>query len=174
MNIRDMLTLYDYHCWATHQMLATSLHVSPEQWVGATDHGFGSLRGTLVHLVDAECAWRMLLQHQTPAFFRVLQEAAFPTVDVLIQRWNLEEQAMRDYLASLSDEDLGDDVRYTTPEGEQRERLRWHCLLHVVNHGTQHRSEAAVLLTRYGYSPGEIDFTQFLNGQQGAGSGVRG
>ena len=27
----------------------------------------------------------------------------------------------------------------------------------------QHRSEAAALLTSYGQSPGEIDFTVFLN-----------
>ncbi len=44
-------------------------------------------------------------------------------------------------------------------------RVLWHCLLHVVNHGTQHRSEAAAILTGYGYSPGGLDFTMFLNEQ---------
>jgi uncharacterized damage-inducible protein DinB len=42
----------------------------------------------------------------------------------------------------------------------------WHCLLHVVNHGTQHRSEAAALLTEYGSSPGDLDVTMFLNEQR--------
>jgi hypothetical protein len=43
-------------------------------------------------------------------------EDAFPTFEVLEQRWTEEERAMRDYLARLSDDDLTDYVRYTTPE----------------------------------------------------------
>jgi uncharacterized damage-inducible protein DinB len=58
--------------------------------------------------------------------------------------------------------------RYTTEDGG-RERVLWHCLLHVVNHGTQHRSEAAAILTGYGYSPGGLDFTAFLNEQPSRG-----
>ncbi|MCB0024762.1 MAG: hypothetical protein KDD91_17125, partial [Caldilinea sp.] len=46
--------------------------------------------------------------------------------------------------------------------GRMRERVRWHCLLHVVNHGTYHRGETAALLTGLGHSPGELDFTVYL------------
>ncbi len=37
----------------------------------------------------------------------------------------------------------------------------WQMLVHVVNHGTQHRSEAAALLTAAGRSPGELDMINF-------------
>ena len=36
-------------------------------------------------------------------------------------------------------------------------------MLHQANHATQHRSEAALLLTRAGASPGWLDFLVFLD-----------
>jgi uncharacterized damage-inducible protein DinB len=69
---------------------------------------------------------------------------------------------MRACLERLSDEDINSHLRYVNDEGILRDRILWHCLLHLVNHGTQHRSEAAALLTRYDASPGDLDFTFFL------------
>ena len=166
MNTRDMLTIYDYNYWANRQILEACGRLSPVQFLDAAAPSIGSLRGTLVHTLDGEYAWRMLWQHQTLAGFGLMEAAMFPTVAALEQRWKEEERAMRDYLASLSDDDLNAYIRYTTPEDERRVRRLWHCLLHVVNHGTQHRSEAAVVLTAYGASPDDLDFTMFLNQQR--------
>ena len=163
--IGDLLTIYDYNYWANRCILDAAMQVSPAQFVAPTGHSYGTLRGTLLHCMEAEYAWRMLCQHQTLTGFTALAEADFATVDELAQRWQVEEEAMRAYLAGLSDNDLTTTIRYTTDEGDQRERVLWHCLWHVVNHGTQHRSEAAVILTEYGSSPGELDFTVFLNEQ---------
>jgi uncharacterized damage-inducible protein DinB len=108
----------------------------------------------------------MLLQHNTLDYFDTMHEEEFTTFESLEQRWQEEELAMRDYLVHLSDASLTGLVRYTTDEGDARERVLWHCLLHVVNHGTHHRSEAAAILTDYGHSPGGLDFTAFLNERQ--------
>lgn len=163
MNTRDIQTIYGYNYWANGRILAAAAQLGQEQFTAPATNSAGSLRGMIVHVLDAEYAWRMLLQHKTLDHFRELKADDFPTVDALAARWREDEQSMRAWLASLTDADLAGVIRYTTDEGGTRERVLWHCLWHVVNHGTQHRSEAAVLLTDYGCSPGGLDFTAFLS-----------
>ncbi|MEO1289267.1 MAG: DinB family protein, partial [Chloroflexota bacterium] len=83
-----------------------------------------------------------------------------PMLCAMIDNMHQEEAEMWTYLKSLSDEDMTSTLSYAVEDGT-RERVLWHCLLHVVNHGTQHRSECAVMLTELEQSPGEIDFTVF-------------
>jgi len=160
VQIHDILILYEYNYWANARILAAA-NISQEQWSAPSRFPYGSLHGTLLHTLDTEFGWRMLCQYNqiTPD----LSAAEFSTLDLIKRRWDEEETAMRAYLAGMQDADLDGLVRYTTDTGEQRERVLWHCLLHVANHGTQHRSEAADLLTEYGSSPGDLDFTVFLN-----------
>jgi uncharacterized damage-inducible protein DinB len=73
---------------------------------------------------------------------------------------------MRAFLAGLKDDDLNRVVHYNSTKGKPLKNILWHLLVHVVNHGTQHRSEAAMLLTGYGASPGDIDFILFVREQQ--------
>ena len=69
---------------------------------------------------------------------------------------------MRAYIDALSEETLNDTIRYVIP-GAVRVFPVWLILVDVVIHATQHRSEAAALLTNYGQSPGDYDFTMFMN-----------
>ena len=160
MQKQDTALLFDYNVWANRRILSAAEQVSVKQFAAPTAFPHGSLHHTLIHLLDTEYGWRMLLQHNQQT--GLLTEAELPTLDHIAARWREEAQATRDYLADLTDEALAGVVRYTVEEGTRKPVL-WHCLLHVVNHGTQHRSEAAAMLTGYGHSPGDLDFTFFLS-----------
>jgi uncharacterized damage-inducible protein DinB len=168
MTIDDLRLLFAYNAWANGRILDASEGISQAQLTAVPTNNLPSLQQILLHALDTEYGWRMLCQHnaRTP----LLLVTDFPTVAAFRQRWQMEEAAMRDFLATLADEDVTRLVRYDTDSGGPRRRVLWHCLHHVVNHGTQHRSEAAVLLTDYGRSPGDLDFTVFLNEQMGAAS----
>ncbi|MCI0711632.1 MAG: DinB family protein [Chloroflexi bacterium] len=161
MNISDIQLLFDYNYWANHLMLTTAAQLSPEQLTRRTLFPWGSLGRTLIHTMDSEHTWRHLCQY-VQLVPRLIETEEFPTLDSIASYWKNEELEMRSYLNSLHNDDLDNIIRYETPEGV-RERVLWHCLVHVVNHGTQHRSECAQMLTEFGHSPGGIDFSKYLN-----------
>jgi len=164
MNLEGIQLIYEYNYWASKRILDAAAKVTGEQFLAPGEYPFGGLRGTLVHILDAEYGWRGLFQAGSlENFSDALKAEDFPTYQSLADRFQLEEKAMLAYINRLKDEDMTSHVRYTTDEGVHRDRILWHCLLHVVNHGTQHRSEAAAILTSMNASPGDLDFTVFLN-----------
>jgi uncharacterized damage-inducible protein DinB len=160
VNIKDINLIYEYNYWANKRILAQCKNVILEQFTEPAEFPYGGLRGTMVHVLEAENAWRTRFEGVD---FSEILEAEFPTFESLEARFADEEKAMRKYLANVREEALANVVRYPIDDGKFRERILWHCLVHVVNHGTQHRSEAAALLTRFNQSPGDLDFTVFLN-----------
>ncbi|MDE2852897.1 MAG: DinB family protein [Chloroflexota bacterium] len=158
INREDIQLLLRYNDWANDRILNCAEQVTSQQLSAANDFGWGSLRGALVHLMDAEYVWRNLLEDGNHVEW--LQPDNFPDVAAIRARWNTERAEFWRYFAGLSDENLSSVISY---EGDEtRHRVLWHCLAHVVNHGTQHRAECAALLTGFGHSPGNLDFTVFL------------
>ena len=161
MNIQDILTIYDYNYWANKRILTASEKVTEKQFLAPANFPFGGLRGTLVHILDAEFGWRMFFKDNNWSA-PDLKAEDFPTLSSVQARASREEKEMRAYLATLSDKDMNSHKVYKNEKGEPRDFILWNCLLHVVNHGTQHRSEAAAMLTDYGSSPSNLDFTVYL------------
>ncbi len=92
-----------------------------------------------------------------------LKPVEFPDPSALLSRWQTEERHMREYIAGSNDGDLTRVVTYTTMVNPQtRQHTVEHCLKHMVFHDMQHRSEAAAILTNFGYSPGNIDLIYYL------------
>ena len=165
MQKSDLLLLYDYNYWANQRILAAAEKVSQEEFSAPARHNWGGLREILVHVMEAEWVWRLRCQEQiSPTTWP--SEHDFPTLAMLRQRWQAEEQAMRGYVHSLIDDQLSQALDYRSIAGKPYSNVLWQILTHVVNHGTQHRAECAALLTELGYSPGDIDMIVYLREQK--------
>lgn len=164
MNIDDIRLLYEYTIWADRRLVAACAALTPEQYAAQRPFGpfYRNLRETVVHTLNSERGWRLICQGSPVVDWDAFTPQEYPTPPSLEAPWAAEVEAMQTYLNGLSDADLLGVVRYQDDD-IPRARLLWHCLHHMMNHSTQHRSEAAALLTMAGHSPGDFDFTLFLN-----------
>ena len=172
MKIDEIKLLYEFNDWIDARILAACARVSPEQYVAPTSIGTGrgGLRETMVHLLDSMWQDRITLHgyYKDPLADEAaydateLHEDTFPTFAALQERWTTEQREMRAYLDTLTEETLNGTIRYVIP-GVVRNRVVWHFLIAALLHAMQHCSEAAVLLTAYGQSPGDLEFTLFLD-----------
>ena len=161
MDKNDIQLLIDYNYWANARILRSAAQVSTEQLRAPFAVSFGSLRGTLVHILGTEIVWRMRC-HEGYSLPALPAEQQYPDLASIQQHWAAEETIMRAYVASLNDAVLNGVLKYKTTRGVPSENVLWQLLAHVVNHGTQFRSEAGVVLTALGHSPGDIDLIYYL------------
>jgi len=161
MKIDEIRTLYDYNCWANGKVLEAASGVGPEALFAPAAQSHGSLGGTLVHVLAVEWMWRQRCQWGTSPP-RYIPAERFLEPESIRVAWAEEEKGMRAFLQGVTEERLGQVVRYTSRQGEQLEAVLWHALVHLVNHGTQHRGEAGLRLAELGRSPGDLDFLLFL------------
>lgn len=160
MNKQALALLIDYNDWANHKVLEAARRVPPELFSAPAGLSHGSLHATLVHGLAAEFVWRMRCEGVSPE--RLPEPSDFPTIDALAAGWQAEQAAMRQFLGSLDETRLNGAVAYRTTKGKPYENILWQLLAHMVNHGTQTRAEAALALTHYGQSPGDLDFLLFM------------
>lgn len=165
MNKQDILLLYRYNAWANTRILNAAEKVSEAQFTAPASYPHGGLRGTLVHALFAEWIWRIRWEGESPS--HKFSEADYPNLASLRGRWAQEDAHLSNFLETVTEERLNGPLEYKTTKGIlMREPLLWPVMVHVVNHGTQHRSEAAALLTELGHSPGDIDLIIFLREQK--------
>ncbi len=146
----EVRLLFDYDRWATRRVLNAASGASAEEWSGPDVIGDRGLAAILVHALGAHQRWRSAWQGHSDKP-RPELEPLLSAAD-LRNRWEAEWQVLDDWLDGL-DEAAPNEIWDGAP--------LWQTMVHVVNHGTQHRSEAAALLTDTGQSPGELDFIDF-------------
>ena len=161
MNKQDILLLYNYNQWANAKILDAAANLTPEQFTAPATFPHGGLRGTLVHALSAEWIWRTRWEGTSPTYMLKAQE--FPDFPSLRARWAEEEMRLMNFVSGVPEERLDNTFDYTNTAGKRFTRILWHAMAHLVNHGTQHRTEAAAMLTDFGCSPGDIDLIFFVS-----------
>jgi len=161
MHTTEITFLFDYSDWAGQRILRALLNVTPEQFTAPNNSSYGSLRGTLVHALFAATVWRRRMQGE-PMPTGLPVAADFPTPQSLYDACLAEQAGMRAWLSGLSDDFLQSTFQYKTTKGVPCQDVVWHILMHLLNHNTQHRAEAAAMLTGFGCSPGDIDLIVYL------------
>ena len=154
MNLADVRFMFAYDRWATRRVLNRAMAISPEDWARPNAIGERGIGGILLHAYGADLRWRTAWQGATTRPRPELDP--LPTATELRTRWEAEWVALDAYLNSLDDT--------TVAEPFDVFRL-WQAMAHVVNHGTQHRSEVAALMTGLGHSPGDLDIVDFIEEQ---------
>ena len=149
--------LLDYLAWMRDRILAATADLTETEFRSAETVTTRDLRGTLAHQIENEWAWRIRLSEGAFPVGDVLPED-FATLDALVGRWRHEEQALHEWFDGLSDAELA-----APPPGDDNRLATWRYLLYVVNHGITQFTEAAVLLTRLGRSPGELGYLAFCS-----------
>jgi len=159
MQADEIRFLFAYDRWATKRVLGALDGIDPALWARPNAYGEMGLGQILLHQYGAAMRWRIAFQTQGSGESPEPEDGPLPAVAGLRELWEAEWANLDAWLPTVSDEFVGylfDGVPV------------WQMLVHVVNHGTQHRAEAAALLTREGHSPGELDLINFAEELAGA------
>ena len=162
MNLEEAKTLVEYNSWANHRVLLKAAHLDPGQLNAQAGLSYGSVMATLLHILDTQWYWREGAQYGNLPMER-LNASDFRDTGNLKIKWKQEDQLLLDFVNNLPAQELDGLVSYKWPQARPRQRLLWHILLHLVNHGTHHRSEIGWYLNTLGQSPGDLDFIIYLS-----------
>lgn len=157
MNVNAFHHFYNYHFAENRKIWAYITSLSVAQFTQAVNYSHGSVRDQVVHLMDVDEAWFSDLRGVEPP--DLLPPADYDERESIRVHWDSIEQGIRDYLAALHDNML---FEKPFPEGEDKDVILWQVLLHVVNHGTDHRAQLLRLLHDLGVKTTSQDYIFYV------------
>jgi uncharacterized damage-inducible protein DinB len=158
MNADAFRHFYEYH-FAENRKIWESfiMPLSQEQFTQPVNYSHGSVRNQIVHLMNVDEAWFSGLRGlEAPG---ALDPADTNDRAVIRAYGDKVEQHMRAYLAALRDEML---FQKPFPDGEDKDLILWQVLLHVANHGTDHRAQMLRVLHDLGVKTGPQDYIFYV------------
>jgi uncharacterized damage-inducible protein DinB len=138
---------------------------------------FGSIHGTLNHLVLTDRAWLVRFTGDSekyrsrdasgrPIEYRSLAHVLYPEwSDLRREREKTDEDIIR-HVAGLTPEAVSGTLSYQTSSGESCSHPVWWALSHMFNHETHHRGQVTTLMKQLGKDPGVTDLVALLRNRK--------
>jgi uncharacterized damage-inducible protein DinB len=149
---------FDYHFSENRKIWDNTItQLSQEQFTQGAGYSHGSIRNQVVHMMSVDDTWFSGLRGvEIP---ESLDPATMDDRNVIRAYWDSVEQKMRNYLDNLQDNMLNDKP---FADDEDKDLVLWQVLLHVVNHGTDHRAQLLRSLNDLGYKTTSQDFIFYV------------
>jgi uncharacterized damage-inducible protein DinB len=163
--------LATYNAWANARIYKEARAQPDEAYRRNVGAFFGSLHGTLNHLMVTDRIWMRRFTGEGEHPLR-LDAIMFDDLDSL-------EAARRDmdarilvYIETLPEAEIEKQFDYRTTKGEPQRFLLRDLLIHFFNHQTHHRGQAHAILTMLGVpEPRPLDFLGLMRHELAGGAG---
>ena len=152
----DLLTLLNYHAWATARVLEALEPLSAEEMERDLHSSHGGVKGTLAHTYSADLIWTARLKGESSPPF--LEPAELPARSELLPLWLAHLDERRADVAPMRPDQL---FSYPNLKGEAQTNRVGDILRHVVNHATHHRGQLVTMLRQLGHAAPNTDLIRF-------------
>jgi uncharacterized damage-inducible protein DinB len=146
-------TFITYHVEMTRRVWESIDQITEEQFLAEDTYSRGSIRNLMVHIASTDRRWLAGVKNQPGVGHLNLEE--YPTQSAGREVFENIAKDLLDFVATLTNEDLAEKTLHV---GEPR----WQVLLHIVNHGTDHRSTVLQKLHEFGAPTFPQDFIIWL------------
>lgn len=161
MDAEIIKMMYTYNDWANMQIMETAAKLSDGDYRKDFGQAWGSVHGTLAHLCDADMIW-FARWHDGESPQHPPDGKQYTTFKMVRDAWEPLMSRRRAWLEKLTGEEIARALVYKNTKGQEFSHPLWWQLLHVANHGTDHRSHLSIMLTELGQQPPALDFIQFV------------
>ncbi len=149
--------LAGYNRWANGQVYAACEGLSAEAFAADRGAFFGSIRGTLNHLLVTDRMWLARLTGQPLPPYN-LDSVVIDDFAELRAAKAADDATLLAHVEGLSDAAIAAEFRWVRrADGVEVVGPLWSTLAHVFNHQAHHRGQAHDLLSQAGVAPPSLD-----------------
>lgn len=156
MTIAELLDAFEYNRWAHDRILDSASELGSEHYGVLVGGSFPTLRATLEHMLATEVVW--LSRWEGHSLGEPPEYGGCKNAGALRSIWDSFWQRQFAFLHDVTEEDLAQLVAIRTRGGIEAVQPLRDTIMHVVNHSTYHRGQAASQIRQLGGKPPATDY----------------